>query len=404
MAVQTQSLVLDTDEQTTSSSSYVALYVGELAPETTEAMLFQKLSTCGSIFSIRVMRDKITRQSLGYAYVNFYKHSDAKMALDTMNYDLLNGRSMRIMWSQYDLSLRRSRPGNVFIKNLDKSIDTKNLKDIFSVFGNILSCKVPMDPNGDSKCHGFIQFENEEDANKAIKKVNGMLVENKKVYVSHFMPKKEREKVLRAKANKFSNIFIKNFDNDFGDEKLHDIFSQFGEISSYKVAVGPDGKNKGFGFVSFKDSESAQKAVEDMNGKEINGKILYVGRAQKKEDRIKELKKNYELLKIQRRNISKGLNLYVKNINNTIDDEMFKKEFEPYGTVQSAKIMYEEGRHKGFGFVSFSSPAEAMKAMKEMNHRILVDKPLYVSHAQSKEDRRAYLANQYSQRTIGMGK
>ena len=218
------------------------------------------------------------------------------------------------------------------------------------------------------------------------------------------MPKKEREKVLREKANKFSNIFIKNFDNDFGDEKLHDIFSQFGEISSYKVAVGPDGKNKGFGFVSFKDSESAQKAVEDMNGKEINGKILYVGRAQEKEDRIKELKKNYELLKIQRRNISKGLNLYVKNINNTIDDEMFKKEFEPYGTVQSAKIMYEEGRHKGFGFVSFSSPAEAMKAMKEMNHRILVDKPLYVSHAQSKEDRRAYLANQYSQRTVGMGK
>ena len=109
-------------------------------------------------------------------------------------------------------------------------------------------------------------------------------------------------------------------------------------------------------------------------------------------------------MKIQRRKISKGLNLYVKNINNAIDDEMFKKEFEPYGTVQSAKIMYEEGHHKGFGFVSFSSPAEAMRAMKEMNHRILVDKPLYLSLAQSKEDRRAYLAKQYSQRTVGIGK
>ena len=125
---------------------------------------------------------------------------------------------------------------------------------------------------------------------------------------------------------------------------------------------------------------------------------MYVGRAQKKAERQQELKRRFEQLKIERMNRYQGVNLYVKNLDDTIDDDRLRKEFSPFGTITSAKVMMEDGRSKGFGFVCFSSPEEATKAVTEMNGRIVGSKPLYVALAQRKEDRKAHLISQYVQR------
>uniref|UniRef100_A0A7I2YQ90 Poly(A) binding protein cytoplasmic 1 n=9 Tax=Boreoeutheria TaxID=1437010 RepID=A0A7I2YQ90_HUMAN len=350
-----------------SAPSYpmASLYVGDLHPDVTEAMLYEKFSPAGPILSIRVCRDMITRRSLGYAYVNFQQPADAERALDTMNFDVIKGKPVRIMWSQRDPSLRKSGVGNIFIKNLDKSIDNKALYDTFSAFGNILSCKVVCDENG-SKGYGFVHFETQEAAERAIEKMNGMLLNDRKVFVGRFKSRKEREAELGARAKEFTNVYIKNFGEDMDDERLKDLFGKFGPALSVKVMTDESGKSKGFGFVSFERHEDAQKAVDEMNGKELNGKQIYVGRAQKKVERQTELKRKFEQMKQDR--------------------------------ITRYQVMMEGGRSKGFGFVCFSSPEEATKAVTEMNGRIVATKPLYVALAQRKEERQAHLTNQYMQR------
>lgn len=302
------------------------------------------------------------------------------------------------MWSQRDPALRKSGVGNVFIKNLDKSIDNKALYDTFSTFGNILSCKIMTDDNSNSRGYGFVHFETNEAAEQAIKSVNNMLLNDKKVYVGRFMTKAQRVEAYGAANKRFTNVFVKNFGDGMEDVKLKEMFEKYGEITSAVVAKGDDGKSKGHGFVNFKDAVAAEGAVKEMHESDYNGKKLFVGRFQKKFERASTLKKIHEEKKQERQNRYMGINLYIKNLDDTIDDERLKKEFVSFGTITSAKVMTENGRSKGFGFVCFSAPEEATKAVTDMNGRIVGSKPLYVALAQRKEDRKNHLASQYMQR------
>lgn len=421
----------------TPSYPMASLYVGDLHPDVTEAMLYEKFSQAGPVLSIRVCRDMITRRSLGYAYVNFQQPADAERALDTMNFDVIKvngrpvGKPIRIMWSQRDPSLRKSGQGNVFIKNLDKSIDNKVLYDTFSSFGNILSCKVVGDVVGDiggSKGYGFVHFESEDAAQRAIEKVNGMMLAEKKVFVGRFKSRNDRMREFGERAKQFTNLFVKNLPDAWNDQALEDAFKEFGEILSHKVAVDEQtGQSKCYGFVSFKEHDQAETACEVMNGKDLEGKLLYCGRAQKKAEREGELKAKYDKLKQERIQRYQGVNLYVKNLDDSINDDSLRDAFKQFGTITSAKVITDlddrrnypngvsvpegeddgpptpadgkkTGRSKGFGFVCFSSPEEATKAVTEMNGRILGGKPLYVGLAQRKEDRKAHLQAQYMQR------
>ncbi|XP_051926112.1 polyadenylate-binding protein 1-like [Hippocampus zosterae] len=379
-----------------------ALYVGDLHADVTEAVLYERLSRVGIILSIRVCRDMMTGRSLGYACVNFRQLADAEHALDTMNFDLIKGQPMRIMWWQRDPSLRKSGVGNVFIKNLDRSIDNNVLYDIFSFFGNILSGKVARDDNG-SKGYGFVHFETREAADRAIAEMNGKLIKERKIFVGHFKSRKERQAELAVRAKEFTNVYVKNFGDGVDDQALRDVFGTYGTTTSARVMTDERGSCRGFGFVSFARHEDAQKAVDEMNGKELGGRNIYVGRAQKKAERRAELRRKFERMKPGGVPRYQGVNLYVKNLDDGIDDERLRKEFSPSGVITSAKVMTQGGRSRGFGFVCFSSPEEAGEAAAEMNGRVVAGKPLYVAPAQRKEERRAYLTRQYIRRVGDAG-
>ena len=80
------------------------------------------------------------------------------------------------------------------------------------------------------------------------------------------------------------------------------------------------------------------QAVDDLNNKEVDGREIYVGRAQKKAERQAELKEKFERMKMERINRYQGVNLYVKNLDEQIDDERLRKEFSQFGTITSARV------------------------------------------------------------------
>jgi len=273
-----------------------SLYVGDLYPEVNETQLLEIFKQVGTVASIRVCRDAITRRSLGYAYVNFHNPQDAENALNLLNYKEIKGKPMRLMWSQRDPALRKLGNSNVFIKNLDSSIDAKALYETFSNFGHILSCKVSTDEQGRSRGFGFIHFENQNDALKAIEKLNGKLFNGKKAFVGYFVSRKERVAEIE-KAPKWTNIFVKNLDPSIQQERLMKVFGKYGNITSiflsqkgesaphqdYTKEEEEGKKTTKYAFINFSSHEEAAQAVEELNGSKIDesDNTIFVGKAQK---------------------------------------------------------------------------------------------------------------------------
>ncbi|KAJ6709145.1 RNA BINDING PROTEIN [Salix koriyanagi] len=282
-----------------------SLYVGDLEHNVKEGQLFDLFNQVAQVVSTRVCRDQAGLSSLGYAYVNFNNPQDAAKAMEALNFTPLNGKPIRIMFSHRDPTMRKSGHANVFIKNLDTKIDNKALHDTFASFGPVLSCKVAVDNNGQSKGYGFIQFENEEDAQSAINRLNGI---DKVWYVGRAQRKGEREAELKAKFEqernsryeqmKAANLYLKNLGDTIDDEKLKELFSEFGSITSCKVMLDQQGLSKGSGFVAFSTPEEASRALSAMNGKMIGKKPLYVAIAQRRVERMAQLQAHFARIRV----------------------------------------------------------------------------------------------------------
>jgi polyadenylate-binding protein len=302
------------------------------------------------------------------------------------------------MWSQRDPALRRTGQGNIFIKNLDEAIDNKALHDTFAAFGHILSCKVAIGESG-SLGYGFVHYETNEAADAAIKHVNGMLLNDKKVFVGHHVPKKERQQKIEEAKARFTNVYAKNVDPEVTQEQFEELFSKFGPVTSCALSFDDEGKSRGFGFVNYENHDEAAKAVDELHDSEFHGQKLFVARAQKKSEREEELRRSYEAAKNEKLSKFQGVNLYLKNIPEDFDDERLREEFAAFGNITSCKIMRaQSGVSRGFGFVCYSAPDEANKAVTEMNGKMLDNKPLYVALAQRKDVRRQQLEAQIMQR------
>jgi RNA recognition motif-containing protein len=82
------------------------------------------------------------------------------------------------------------------------------------------------------------------------------------------------------------NIYISNLSFDVNDSDLRELFEEYGAVSSAKVITDKfSGKSRGFGFVEMNSEEEGQKAIEELNQAEYDGKVINVSVAKPREDR-----------------------------------------------------------------------------------------------------------------------
>jgi len=361
----------------------LSVYVGDLKPEVTEDVLMNIFNTVGPVVSIRVCRDQVTRRSLGYAYVNYSQSEHALKAIEILNFTEIMGKPCRVMYSERDPRKRRgNHAGNIFVKNLDPSVDSKSLHETFSLFGNILSCKVSMDSKGKSLGYGFVHFSDPKDAQTAVEKLNGMTMGDKQIFVGFF-----KTKVERKPHKNWTNVYIKGFPISWKKEKLQVLCESYGTISSIFFPLREDQTlSKGFAFVNFETNEQAQSVINGLNGmvvqesgetlaeeeeedndddEEEEGKkkkkkvfTLVATRAQTRAERDQILRKKHAEMKQTNMERYKGVNLYIKNLSRDVDEEKLTAEFSQFGTITSVKVMRDKqnGESRGFGFVCFTAP------------------------------------------------
>ena len=82
------------------------------------------------------------------------------------------------------------------------------------------------------------------------------------------------------------NIYVGNLPHALTEQELQELFAAYGAVDSAKVITDRfSGQSRGFGFVEMPNKEEAEKALQELNGKEVKGRPLTVNEARPRNDR-----------------------------------------------------------------------------------------------------------------------
>lgn len=286
-------------------------------------------------------------------------------------------------------SLRQNLPprkSTLWVGNLDATVTEQDLYRIFNEVGPVSSVRVCTDAvSRRSLGYAYVNFADNSSAQKALDIKNYEEVFGRSMRLMW----SQRDPTTRQSA--MGNLFIKNLDKKIDARSLHDTLSQFGPILSCKVATQLNGVSKGYGFVHFECEEDANECLAQVNGKEIEGKQVTLRPFLSRTHRLGNKEFCYT-------------NVFVKNLPKQINTDKLCELFETHGKITSAIVVTDpQGESKNFGFVNFSSPEQARKAIDEKQGYLLdgddgAKSELIVLKAQKKSERVAFLARQFEDR------
>lgn len=183
--------------------------------------------------------------------------------------------------------------GTVFVFHLPTSWDDAELQRHFHHCGNVIQCRIQKKPTGESRGFGFVSYDSPEGARRAVVGLSGFPAGGKFITVNVKQGEEQYSLPIPAypaagrldapvlqdgtSAPPGATLFIFHLPNSWDENMLHQHFIHFGTILNVSVMRRPTQESKGFGFVSFADPASAERAVDGFHGFSAgDGKFLKV--------------------------------------------------------------------------------------------------------------------------------
>ncbi|KFZ19199.1 hypothetical protein V502_03783, partial [Pseudogymnoascus sp. VKM F-4520 (FW-2644)] len=160
----------------------------------------------------------------------------------------------------------------IYIGNLLFEATPQDLEREFSAYGDIVSCRVAQDARGLSKGFGYIEFKDIESARNAIEQRNQTIFEGRRLIVNYMA---KTRNTVKPKNPPSKTLFIGNLAFEMTDADLNKLFRDIANVIDVRVAIDRrTGQPRGFAHADFTDVESAVKAAEMLEGKEVYNRAL----------------------------------------------------------------------------------------------------------------------------------
>ncbi|XP_074269251.1 oligouridylate-binding protein 1-like isoform X2 [Silene latifolia] len=282
----------------------------------------------------------------------------------------------------FDASACRS----VYIGNIHPQVTEPLLQEVFTGTGPIEGCKLI---RKEKSSYGFVDYYDRRSASLAILSLNGRHLFGQPIKVNWAYASSQRED-----TSTHHNVFVGDLSPEVTDATLFQCFSVYPTCSDARVMWDQKtGRSRGFGFVSFRNQQDAQSAINDLNGKWLGSRQIRCNWATKGAsgnddnqsiDSKSVVEVTYGTSDGQEKTNEDGpennpqyTTVYVGNLAMEATSVDLHRHFHALGAgvIEDVRVQ----RDKGFGFVRYSTHLEAARAIQLGNTRPLFGKPIKCS-------------------------
>ncbi|CAL9067627.1 unnamed protein product [Musa banksii] len=276
---------------------------------------------------------------------------------------------------------------SVYVGNVHLQVTEALLQEVFQSTGLVEGCKLI---RKEKSSFGFVDYYDRQSAALAIVTLNGRQLFGQPLKVNWAYASGQRED-----TSGHYNIFVGDLSPEITDATLFACFSVYSSCSDARVMWDQKtGRSRGFGFVSFRNQQDAQSAINDLTGKWLGSRQIRCNWATKganaNEDKQNSDSKNVmDLTNGSAEDGQENTNddgpennpqyttVYVGNLAHEVTQLDLHRQFHGLGAGVIEEVRIQ--REKGFGFVRYSNHSEAALAIQIGNGQILCGKPIKCS-------------------------